>query len=619
MEADDLDEWNRDLEHRFEDRVCPPCTLCRFGFEDGESIVRVNEHDRCHHFFMTYRTPVFDPDRPGLWHEEYPSIAYGWHLDCVNGLGPEVILRASYITQHHHPLPPSVEAERISRLLRKRTNLLTRCLPLPREICSWIARYGVREQALLEVKKLLSAPFVGRDLVTVDTSGSIWAHFLEIEGVQYIQSLETEPIDDGDVLICTSDAQRVENIYVGSDHLGIRKILFGNQHLPTGYREPGIWWSILPANRWLKVLRDGTKIREVGSPEHYIWTTKETWSSIPPSLLQRFELCMDPRGNSHMRSFDCNNPRINGYSACFIEDYPVDLHCHVMGEDFAFDMAGDERRLHAMWLYMPVEPDERVAEIWRRRWNRDACNTAVMLRTSKGRVLALGARPQATLATTTYDLLARFPRLGPRHLYWGAAGGAFGKGIDYLAVERIVESHAEEHLPTSSYPPVGSPFSRLWNTRPKRFYTSAKLGDVIEVAVCRSWAPGSSGIVGLALVYSDGRRDSVGQVRLDHLEAPTRVEPDGGMVLWLKKAGSDGFTVETMRIVSLSDTTPANGVSSEGSALQYLRVAWRGQLDWWFWYRRNWVYYQEDGATQDELREAHALHGLENWEEQTVE
>ncbi|KAJ3517992.1 hypothetical protein NM208_g14628 [Fusarium decemcellulare] len=572
MEADDIDEAMRDLEHLYEDRVCPPCILCRFGFEDGETIVRAYEHGRCDPSFMTYRTPVFDPDRPELWHGNYPSIEYGWHHDCFNGLDPEVILRVSYVTQYCHPLPPSAEADRISWLLRKRANLLTRCLPLPREICLWIARYGVREQALLEVRKLLSAPFAGRDLVTVDTSGSIWAHFLEIEGVQYIQSLQTEPIDDDDVLICTPDAQRVENIYVGSDHLGVRKILFGNQYLPTGYHEPGIWWSILPADRRLNISRDGIKIRE-----------------------------------------------INGYSACFIEDYPVDLHCHVTGEDFAFDMAGDERRLHAMWLYMPVDVDERVAEIWRRRWNRDACNTALMLRTSKGRVLALGARPQATLATTTYDLLARFRRSGPRHLYWGATRGAFGKGIDYLAVDSVVESHAKERLQAPSYPPIGRPFSFLRNTRPRRFYTSAKLEDVVEVAGCRSWAPGSSGIVGLVLVYSDGRRDSVGQVRLDHLEPPTRVEPDGGMVLGFKKEDPDGFIVETMRVVSLSDMTPADGVSSEGSALQYLRVSWRGQLDWWFWYRRNWVYCQEDGATQDELREAHSLHGLEKWQEQIVE
>ncbi|KAF4459182.1 hypothetical protein FALBO_14058 [Fusarium albosuccineum] len=582
MEDNDIDEAMSALEIPVEERVWSPCTLCRFGFEDGETIVRVTlvrdgELVRRDPFAMTYRTPPFDPDHPEIWDESRPSFDNGWHHDCFYGLDPELIRRTSSVIPYSRHLPqPSAETERISWLLRKRTHLLTRCLPLPREICSWIARYGIREQAQLEAKKLLSAPFTGEDIVdTIDTSGSIWAHFLEIEGVQYIQSLKTEPIDDSDVLIRTPDAQRVENIY-------------------------------------------DIRIHDVASPEHPRFIL-EAWSSIPPSLLQRFELSGYPRGNSRMRSFDCNNPRINGYSACFIEDYPVSLHYHVTREDFAFDMVDDDRRLHAMWLYMPVEPDERVAEIWRRRWNRDACNTALMLRTSKGRVLALGARPQAALATTIYDLLAKFQRSGPRRLYWGAPGGRVGKGIDYLAVESVVESHTKERLRTSSYPPDGRWFSFPWNTRPRRFYTSAKLGNVVEVARCRSWAPGSSGIVGLVFVYSDGRRESVGQVRLDHLEPPARVDPVGGMVLGLKKGDPDGFTVETMRVVSLSDTTPADGVSSGGSALQYLRVSWRGQLDWWFWYGRNWVYYQEDGATQDELREAHALYGLENWEEHIVE
>jgi hypothetical protein len=51
----------------------------------------------------------------------------------------------------------------------------------------------------------------------------------------------------------------------------------------------------------------------------------------------------------------------------------VDLHCHTEDEDLMFYREGGGDRLHAVWLYFPVEKGERIYEVWRRRKKPHFC------------------------------------------------------------------------------------------------------------------------------------------------------------------------------------------------------------------------------------------------------
>lgn len=129
------------------------------------------------------------------------------------------------------------------------------------------------------------------------------------------------------------------------------------------------------------------------------------------------------------------------------------------------------------------------------------------------------------------------------------------------------------------------------------FATTAQLEDIVEVVPCRSWAPGSTGIVGLVFTYSDGHREAVGQVRLDHLLSPIRVEPTGDMWLGVRYL-SYGTVVEAMRLIPSTGKTIYGGNSSE-AGLHWYRIVWRGRLDWLFWYGRCFVSYHEQPVSDE--------------------
>lgn len=111
------------------------------------------------------------------------------------------------------------------------------------------------------------------------------------------------------------------------------------------------------------------------------------------------------------------------------------------------------------------------------------------------------------------------------------------------------------------------------------FYTWARLDHVKEVSLCRSTTGPRAIVIGLLLHYPEGRRASVGQVRLDCQEAPMRVEGSEGM--WL------GFnTLGFPRVDSIHFSRP-----SRAPDLVYLAIPWRGRLEWWFSHRQCKVYH----------------------------
>lgn len=160
-----------------------------------------------------------------------------------------------------------------------------------------------------------------------------------------------------------------------------------------------------------------------------------------------------------------------------------------------------------------------------------------------------------------------------------------GDGVDCLAFDCEDKRHDKNEAPPSFHDPS------TWSSRMSAqqvFNKSVRLGAVTEVVPCRSWIPGSTGIVGLIFAYSDGSRESVGQVRLDHLLSPIEVDPAGEMWLGARLFHPSGAVVESMRVIpSTGQTFHGGNPSQEG--LTWLRILWRGRLDWNFLYSKCFI------------------------------
>lgn len=93
----------------------------------------------------------------------------------------------------------------------------------------------------------------------VDTSRSIWAGYVNVDGVRYLTSLSNK---EGHRLECILGAhQRFNAVYVLEDHVGIRRIEFArpDSNVDTPTLEDALmegWWRTLPASRVLRATSD---------------------------------------------------------------------------------------------------------------------------------------------------------------------------------------------------------------------------------------------------------------------------------------------------------------------------------------------------------------------------
>jgi hypothetical protein len=168
--------------------------------------------------------------------------------------------------------------------------------------------------------------------------------------------------------------------------------------------------------------------------------------------------------------------------------------------------------------------------------------------------------------------------------------------VDYLAFDTQDRRHNKNKL----HRPLEGPFALCSSgVANQSFATTAALDGVVEVVPCTSWAPGSTGIVGLIFTYSDGHREAVGQIRLDHLLAPMRVDQTGDMWLGFRQL-SYGIVIEALRLIHSNGKTIYGGNTSE-NGLRWYRVVWRGRLDWFFWYGRSFVSHHAQSVPNDHV------------------
>lgn len=109
--------------------------------------------------------------------------------------------------------------------------------------------------------------------------------------------------------------------------------------------------------------------------------------------------------------------------------------------------------------------------------------------------------------------------------------------------------------------------------------SNAELRDVRAVAVCRNWRYSKdAGIVGMLLTYADGHQRSLGQIRLDYMEAPLKVSSGK---IWLgcdkseKKPLPNGFWPGTFEIKWVEMDKPLQDKNRE-----YFELPLTGSLKW---------------------------------------
>ncbi|KAF5571541.1 hypothetical protein FPHYL_287 [Fusarium phyllophilum] len=615
----------------------PSCGLCRFEFEAGDEFVVYN--------------PV-SQRYPRIWNGTYEhgygthfEVELGFHPSCVDVLKPKTLVadwpyHLSRVTSGRDDdlLPPASWNKRRERWIKESIAAdLTQAIQgrLPQELCQYIASLCTRERACMLLRDLWLDPArpkgMGKTLA-MGRNKSIWAQNMEVEGLRYVRSLSTRPLTKQDTLVFKpryrkrSARNRPEaflNIYYSEDHGGIREVIITEDNeLPTLNMEPGLSWTICRHQKTpLRVQQNHADIKLrflTISPAPYIDRTYEerAWGVLPEHFesFPQLPLAMNLHPHDRLyyesvRAVDWNSPGICGYSFYVDQNLVRGIVAHKLGEPEpkARDEYGTTDEL---WFHMPIDPDERVSELWLRkgrdRYVRSGEFETLIVRTTKGRTFtpgldtACGVPVDGTL-NFTYKAIAIFPPKGPSRMFYCRANWLW----EYLVFEQPPGLGNEgdlqgvvswdEHEMHYSLPP---PDNRLTNLS-TFVNTSASLSDVRTIAPCRAWSSVfHNEIVGLLLTYGDGRRRSVGQVRLDCLDPPLPVSSD---CFWLGFGDDDSdeeasdWLPWNLKVTSfgLSEPMPYDDTT-------YIKVPFSGRLEWAVLTWASAVRHVEEGGVEGE-------------------
>ncbi|KAG5820169.1 hypothetical protein H9Q74_000719 [Fusarium xylarioides] len=599
----------------------PSCGLCRFDFCIDDSVVIFKE--KCEPWTTTYK-------KPEIWWTIHYS-KHTFHAECVDlaqqsglmsgqrldpGIYNATILEP--LQEGRYP-PPSIQTRRLKWLKKTFPENLFQTIRnrLPREVCDNIAQHQccLQERAVQVVRDLWlrkDRPKPGRISVAMD-GNSLWAQYVEFEGIRYVRSLSYHSLGgDESQILSDLDPNCNVNIFIAHNYLGVVDIIATSaQDVPSVKEQPGRWWTIFTPSRmpfYLKARFDirkkiastkittadqqqGIKLRDLAAYKHADdqprFPEDLRWSVLPTTLDPIPEPpipCNSYLGDEIISAVDWNQPNVIGYSFYGWDNTIMKIIPHKVGEKHPYDFGTTKQHIYT-WVYFPVDSDERISEVWIRRYgvklprDRPSPVTTLILRTSKGRLLTLGPQlkyqqPVGYKTHAKYDFVATLPQTYPCRMYfanWQADGS-------WLRTEGL------------------SCFLTTANQ-----YSSAELEGVRTVTPCGFWGvPGA--ILGLLLTYEDGRKRCVGQVRLDHLLAPIEVTSD---TMWIAYPDTDEIS---WRADEDEDESGVYFVSFEEPDEdewdgQCIKIPMRGRLDWYFSQRQCHVSHRDDSEPLDEFLE----------------
>lgn len=177
----------------------------------------------------------------------------GCHVDCVKTKSDGIITNILEVTASAFEPPVLAEKRRIRwfqyRLAEILQTATRRILHLPKEVHHNIAAWALdhrmtRHRLVLDFayKRCTEATnFVS----SAKISEKMYARHIEFEGVRYIASLTNTPCDNKDILLFDPTlSTAIDSLYVASDHLGVRCLLFADSSEQcTMEQEVGLWWK----------------------------------------------------------------------------------------------------------------------------------------------------------------------------------------------------------------------------------------------------------------------------------------------------------------------------------------------------------------------------------------
>ncbi|KAG5755458.1 hypothetical protein H9Q72_008030 [Fusarium xylarioides] len=632
----DSDFTLADLDERaFSRTMCSPtCGLCRFEFVEGEEFV------------------VYKPESklyPRIWYGKYdPSvprrlaIELGYHQACVALIQPRTLNKN---WQYHlfevtggdsdYIRPPSSWTKRRTQWIKQTIATdLRQALGgrLPEEIYQHIASFCVRERACQLLRDLWrdhSSPDNIIKRLYIGRYTSVWAQHVEVEGLRYVKSLSTRRLTQQDTLVfkarfkkrsATNRPEAFPNIYYSQDHLGIRGIIITeDEGLPPLEMEMGLSWAVHRHQKtpFRFTLRDDhIKLRHLtihGTINPDFTYLTRNWGVLPENFgsFPQIPLATDSHFTDRLyfesvRAVDWNSPGVCGYSFYVEKDLIRGIVSHKLGEPETRkrDEYGTTDNL---WFHMPIDPDERVSELWLRRGKHESIGSedfeTLIVRTTKGRSFTPGldsvcSFPIGETRKFRYKAIAIFPPEGPSRMFYCRAKHLW----TYFAFEQAsqlsnkgnsqgVASWGNFEI-DHSFPPSFNPLIDLYSFSA----TSASLNDVRTITPCRGWSePFLNKVVGLLFTYRDGRRRCVGRVRLDSLDPPLTVYSDS---FWLGCTDENGEAHlwlpwhNDVTTFCLSEPAPNEDV-------EYIKVPLSGRLEWAVLPASSAVHHVEEGEPCD--------------------
>ncbi|KAI3530984.1 hypothetical protein CABS02_14334 [Colletotrichum abscissum] len=561
--------------------ICVPrlCGLCRFELQRGDDIVAVRRSDRDMSPSYKYSIGGFidrtlDVDyvqcRGRCDHDEQ---RIGCHVICIEVTSPETFTNILDAAAHAFEPPAIADKRRIrwfefylADVIRTASRHIS---SLPREVLSNIAAWALDDRSTCHH---LAVHFASQTCAetegntSVQFSEKIYARHVEFEGVQYIGHLRNTPGGNQDFLLFDPSLSTfIDSLYIASDHLGIRRLLFADSSKPCAIeQEIGIWWKAVKledVGGLIRIRSDGLKLRELVVDDTIV--LQEMYWGLPhlSSVCSRFEDICGAEPSNHMSVVSCNDPQTTAYSLCWNWEILM-LHAHRAGESLDFYQALRTMDEAAMWLYMPLHEGEVLTQIWK---FEGELRTAIglLLVTDQRRSTFLGVQPRPNWGRSKWTLLD-LPGKATSHIY----AETTTCGVRRLGFQSPRPRYRDRR-PAVEWP-TPYPLSRhdeyyAWNR--------ARLKHVVEIVPCNRQRMGKPIIIGLLLRYADGTSACVGQIRLDCLQRAMTVDPTSTLWLGFWLTG-DGPCIGSAILAKEQPVVPA--------CETWFEVEWRDDLQWWF-------------------------------------
>ncbi|CRK19048.1 hypothetical protein BN1708_012501 [Verticillium longisporum] len=532
--------------------------------------------------------------------------AHCYHAGCHSfNLFP---ISPTFLAATKYDFSPPISSERrrqgrIKHLLARKLKVgLMRRIPL--ELCHLTAAYLVRECSIVAYQEL--ARDVRPSDFVVHLSQDVYATYKKLEGAVYLQTLGNAPQPgEGMRVFDAGQGHAIQNIYVGYDHLGIRSIRFvlPGHDLPQSLHDcSGVWWTGLARKDGiLRIMTrsDGLKVRglldttDSPSARNNI-VLGPGWPTPGPDYrlidLDTCDFAMGTPERLRMSSFDCNKPTTHGYSAAINGLHIAKLYAHHSGASRSDFGDVDAVSSSTLWMYMPVEQDEYLKEIWAIKTSASR-TVALMFLTSHERGVIFGGyilHPKIQLqfhciyATTNHASRIYFHDWDPlydeqRIKYFGVDANTTETEIS-LAQD---QQHRTRYPPslTPSSPPPYTQYNEAW------YYTNCRLEDVVEVTCCIDQSAPHQPIIGMLLRYGNRHRACVGQYRLDWALDTISVDRSKMLSIGLGRTKRRFLYVAELGLQRLGTT--------DSGSLSWMNIPWHGRLEWWFSQRQSKLNYSE--------------------------